>query len=53
MRKNILKRLIDNLSSKVGWNFHKFLIDENGKWVASYGSSTNPLSEEIVKWIEE
>ena len=39
--------------AKVGWNFHKFLIDENGKWVASYGSSTNPLSEEIVKWIEK
>lgn len=39
--------------AKVSWNFHKFLIDENGKWVASYGSSTNPLSEEIVKWIEK
>lgn len=39
--------------AKVGWNFHKFLIDENGKWVASYGSTTDPLAEEIVGWIEE
>lgn len=39
--------------AKVGWNFHKFLIDENGKWVASYGSSTDPLSKEIVEWIQK
>lgn len=39
--------------AKVGWNFHKFLIDENGKWVASYGSSTDPLSKEITGWIEK
>lgn len=37
--------------AKVGWNFHKFLIDENGNWVASYGSTTDPLSEKIVSWI--
>lgn len=37
--------------SKVGWNFHKFLIDEHGNWVASYGSTTNPLSADIISWI--
>ena len=37
--------------AKVGWNFHKFLIDENGKWAASYGSATDPLSKEITEWI--
>lgn len=37
--------------AKVGWNFHKFLIDEKGNWVASYGSTTGPLSTEIVGWI--
>lgn len=37
--------------AKVGWNFHKFLIDENGNWVASYGSNTDPLSGKIVGWI--
>lgn len=40
-------------NAKVGWNFHKFLIDENGKWVASYGSTTDPLSEKIIEWIEK
>lgn len=40
-------------NAKVGWNFHKFLIDENGNWVASYGSTTDPLSEKIVNWIVE
>lgn len=39
--------------AKVGWNFHKFLIDENGKWAASYGSTTTPLSEDIVAWIKK
>ena len=39
--------------AKIGWNFHKFLIDENGRWVASIGSTTSPLSQEIVEWIEE
>ena len=28
--------------AKIGWNFHKFLIDENGRWVASIGSTTSP-----------
>ncbi|WP_075558146.1 glutathione peroxidase [Parabacteroides timonensis] len=40
-------------NAKVGWNFHKFLIDENSNWVASYGSPTDPLSEKIVDWIVE
>ena len=39
--------------AKIVWNFHKFLIDENGRWVASIGSTTSPLSQEIVEWIEE
>ena len=37
--------------AKIGWNFHKLLIDENGRWVASIGSTTSPLSQEIVGWI--
>lgn len=32
----------------VKWNFHKFLIDENGNWLAEYGSSTSPLNEKII-----
>ena len=37
---------VDNAS--VSWNFNKFLVDENGKWVAHYGSGTNPMDEEIT-----
>jgi glutathione peroxidase len=37
---------------EVKWNFHKFLIDENGHWVSSIGSKTKPTSDEITKWIE-
>lgn len=40
-------------NAKIGWNFHKFLIDENGKWVASFSSSTDPLSKKIIEWIEK
>jgi glutathione peroxidase len=36
----------------VRWNFHKFLIDENGILVASHGSSVNPMSEEIISFVE-
>ena len=41
------------LSTKVRWNFHKFLIDEEGRPVASYRSRVNPMSDKIVSWIEE
>lgn len=38
--------------SKVAWNFNKYLIDENGKYVKHIGSATNPLDKEITSWIE-
>lgn len=34
----------------VQWNFHKFLIDENGNWVASHPSSVTPLDEKITSF---
>lgn len=34
--------------AKVSWNFNKFLIDENGTWVAHFPSSTSPMSMEIT-----
>jgi len=37
---------------KVTWNFHKFLIDEQGHWVKSIDTKTSPLSSEITNWIE-
>lgn len=32
----------------VSWNFNKFLLDENGKLIAYFGSKTKPLDEEIT-----
>ena len=36
--------------AEVRWNFHKFLIDENGHWVAHYPSSVSPIDEVITDW---
>ena len=38
--------------AKVSWNFNKFLIDENGNWVAHFKSKTAPLDEEIVNFAQ-
>lgn len=38
--------------AEVKWNFNKFLIDENGKWVAYYPSATSPLDERILAFAE-
>lgn len=36
------------LDAEIGWNFNKFLIDENGKMVAYFPSKITPMSEEIT-----
>jgi len=36
-----------------GWNFHKYLIDRNGKVVASFGSRTTPQDPKLVAEIEK
>ncbi len=38
--------------ASVKWNFNKFLIDENGKYVKHYGSLTQPDDKDIISWIE-
>jgi glutathione peroxidase len=38
---------------KVGWNFNKFLIDENGKLIAHYDSRVTPMSEELIAAISK
>lgn len=38
---------------KVGWNFNKFLIDENGKLIAHYDSKVKPMSEELIAAINQ
>lgn len=37
---------------EVKWNFGKFLIDENGKFVEYFPSGTEPLSDEIAKYLK-
>ncbi len=36
--------------AKVSWNFNKFLIDENGHWVAHHASRVEPMSAEIISF---
>ena len=36
------------LDAEVGWNFNKFLLDEEGKLMAHFGSKVKPLDNEIV-----
>lgn len=38
--------------AEVKWNFHKFLIDENGKWVASLTSDVNPMDDKIIQFVK-
>lgn len=40
------------LQSSPKWNFHKFLLDQNGDLYKSYGSHINPFSEQIRTDIE-
>jgi len=37
---------------EVSWNFNKFLIDENGKYVKHYKSGVEPTDPQITNWIE-
>jgi glutathione peroxidase len=45
------KSLNGAMETSVKWNFHKYLIDENGVLVKSFGSGTSPDDAEIVTWI--
>jgi glutathione peroxidase len=38
-------------TNPVTWNFGKFLINEKGELVATFSPKTNPMSEEILKWL--
>ncbi len=39
-------------NASVTWNFHKFLIDEVGHWVAHYSQLKEPNDPAIIAWIE-
>jgi len=40
------------LDASIGWNFNKFLIDENGKMIAYFPSNIKPDSEDILKYLK-
>jgi glutathione peroxidase len=40
-------------SSKVSWNFQKYLIGKDGKLEKIITPRTSPMSEEVISWIEE
>ncbi len=40
------------LDATIKWNFTKFLLDENGKLLASFPSKVTPDSEEILSYIK-
>ncbi len=40
------------LDADVSWNFCKFLLDEEGKLLAFFPSSTDPASEEIMNLVD-
>lgn len=36
-------------NSQILWNFTKFLVDENGKLIDHFASTTKPTSDAIIK----
>ena len=48
-----LFREIARQSAAPEWNFHKYVIDRNGRVVAAFGSSTKPDAPEVIAAIEK
>lgn len=42
-----------DMSGEVGWNFEKFLINKNGQIVKRFKSGVDPMSDELIKAIEQ
>ena len=47
------KNLNGKEDSNVNWNFNKYLINEQGEYVAHFGSGVKPLSKELVEAIQK
>jgi glutathione peroxidase len=47
------RKLAAATGDKPGWNFHKYLIDRDGKVVASFGSRTKPDDAKLLAQIDE
>ncbi len=42
-----------NEDDKVFWNFHKFLVNEDGSFYKSLPSASDPFCNEIIEWLEK
>lgn len=40
------------MDTQVKWNFHKYLIDEQGHLIMSMESGVEPSDERVINWIE-
>ena len=38
--------------NKVGWNFQKYLIDENGQYVRMISPKERPYNDSVIAWIK-
>jgi len=47
------KRLASEAGGGPRWNFHKYLIDRDGRVVSAHGSTTSPQDARLVKQIEQ
>ena len=56
MRKRLAGPLYRALAAEAGqyprWNFHKYLLDRNGRVAASYGARVTPDSAQLTNAIE-
>jgi glutathione peroxidase len=43
------KEINEQKSTSVKWNFQKYLVDENGRWIDYWYSMTKPTSTKITK----
>jgi len=49
----IYKRLKEATGDQPAWNFHKYLVDRNGRVVKSFGSRTKPDDKALVALVEK
>ncbi|MBL0029314.1 MAG: glutathione peroxidase [Rhodanobacteraceae bacterium] len=49
----LYKRLKEATGEQPSWNFHKYLVDRNGKVVKSFGTRTKPDDQELVGMLEK
>lgn len=46
------KSLNGAMDATVKWNFHKFLVDEEGHLVMSLESGVSPMDERALNWLD-